>query len=318
MSEHIELPEITATTDTTDQLLAESAAAVEAGDDPLENLSMHELHLIETGEASPELMALVNAATQEDEPDVENNASDAPEAVDNMQSVQSEQSAQYVEPPADRDFAAEFGQLDTTRSELMQQMTELVRAIEDGDKLESEVLADKQALQDKINALAMERLQLEQAKQGHQQQLQAFETQQQQQQADWQKTCTEFVGVKHKGFYLGEGGQPNNERLADLDAVIKSTAKANPTMRDADILQKAHEKVMRMYGVEATSPAASAKPATAAAKPPLPPTLGSMPRAEAANTGGQFAALNAAKGDALVNAVEKMTSEQLDAWLLEA
>lgn len=314
MSEHIELPEITATTDATDQLLAESVAAVEAGDDPLENLSMHELHLIETGEASPELMALVNAATQEDEPDVENNASDAPEAVDNMQSVQS---AQYVEPPADRDFAAEFGQLDTTRSELMQQMTELVRAIEDGDKLESEVLDDKQALQDKINALAMERLQLEQAKQGHQQQLQAFETQQQQQQADWQKTCTEFVGVKHKGFYLGEGGQPNNERLADLDAVIKSTAKANPTMRDADILQKAHEKVMRMYGVGAAK-TVEAKPATAAAKPQLPPTLGSMPRAEAANTGGQFAALNAAKGDALVNAVEKMTPEQLDAWLNEA
>lgn len=314
MSEHIELPEITATTDATDQLLAESVAAVEAGDDPLENLSMHELHLIETGEASPELMALVNAATQEDEPDVENNASDAPEAVDNMQSVQS---AQYVEPPADRDFAAEFGQLDTTRSELMQQMTELVRAIEDGDKLESEVLDDKQALQDKINALAMERLQLEQAKQGYQQQLQAFETQQQQQQADWQKTCTEFVGVKHKGFYLGEGGQPNNERLADLDAVIKSTAKANPTMRDADILQKAHEKVMRMYGVGAAK-TVEAKPATAAAKPQLPPTLGSMPRAEAANTGGQFAALNAAKGDALVNAVEKMTPEQLDAWLNEA
>lgn len=313
-AEHIELPEISATVDATEKMLADAAAEVEAGADPLENLSMHELHLIETGEAGPELMALVSGATQEDGAQVENSTFEPDAAVDNMQALQAGDDLQAFNAPEARDFAAEFGQLEASRTELTDKLAALVQSVEDGDQLESEVLAEKLELQDKISALAMDRRQLEQQQQGYEQQLQKFEAQQQQAAQAWQKTCTDFVGVTHKDFYLGADGKPNGERLADLDAVIKSTAAANPTMRDAEVLAKAHEKVARMHGVEAKP--AEAKPATTA-KPQLPPTLGGMPRAEAANTGGQFAALHAAKGDALINALARMTPEQQEAYLLE-
>lgn len=331
----IELPEIEATPDQHELAAAEALAAIE-NPSGAEALTLDEIALIESGEAPPELIArmeaelLADANSDEDADtgtddavaaadDLQDAGEDASSAVnndtDNMQSVISEQSL-LPEPPAARDFATELAGIQASHAELAGKLKELIKEVEDGDKLESDVLDERLAIEAKLQALSTDRRLVEREHESHQREVEQYQQRRDQYQQNWQKTCTDFVTVHNKDFYIADG-KPNQERLADLDAMLRSTAAANPGMSDAKVLEIAHRKVLKLAGV---APAAEKKPAPAApAKKPvqLPPTLGSMPKAEMAAAGSRFAALNNARGDQLVNAVAKMDSAQLEAWLRE-
>lgn len=333
----IELPEIEATQDQHELDAAEALAAIE-NPTAADTLTLEEIELIESGEAPPELIARLEAemlaeANSDDDDGAEDAlaaADDVPAAgadassaanqdADTMQSVISEQSLP-PEPPAARDFATELAGIQTSHAELAGQLKELIKAVEDGDKLESDVLDDRLAIEAKLQALATDRRLVEREQEGYSRQLAQFEQKRAEYIKGWQQTCTDFVMVKNKDVYLSQDGTPNQARLADLDALIKSTHAANKGMADAEILRIAHEKVLRLNGIAPVAPVAEKKPVPAApAKKAvqLPPTLGSMPKAEMAAAGSRFAALNNARGDQLVNAVGKMDEAQLEAWLRE-
>lgn len=333
----IELPEIETTPDEHELAVAEALAAVE-NPSGADQLTLDEIKLIESGEAPPELIArleaemLAEANGDDADTDVggedalavaddlpagsEDDSSAVNQDADTMQSVISEQSLP-PEPPAARDFATELAGIQASHAELAGQLKELIKAVEDGDKLESDILDERLAIEAKLHALATDRRLVEREQDGYNRQLEQFEQKRADYIKGWQQTCTDFVTVKNKDFYLNQDGTPNRERLAELDAMLKSTAAINKGMADADVLKIAHGKVLKLNGVE---PAAAKKPApVATAKKPaqLPPTLGSMPKAEMASAGSRFAALNNARGDQLVNAVAKMDEAQLDAWLRE-
>lgn len=329
----IELPEIEATPDEHDLAVAEALAAIE-NPTAADTLTLEEIELIESGEAPPELIARMEAemlaeaggtedalAGADDLPAAGEDASSAVnQDADTMQSVISEQSLP-PEPPAARDFATELAGIQASHAELAGQLKELIKAVEDGDKLESDILDDRLAIEAKLQALATDRRLVEREQDGYNRQLEQFEQKRADYIKGWQQTCTDFVMVRNKDVYLNQDGTPNQARLADLDALIKSTHAANKGMADAKILEIAHEKVLKLNGIAQAAPAAEKKPAApvASAKKAvqLPPTLGSMPKAEMAAAGSRFAALNNARGDQLVGAVGKMDKAQLEAWLRE-
>lgn len=332
----IELPEIEATPDEHDLAVAEALAAIE-NPTAADTLTLEEIELIESGEAPPELIArmeaemLAEANSDDDTEDALAATGDLPETgedassavnqdADTMQSVISEQSLP-PEPPAARDFATELAGIQASHAELAGQLKELIKAVEDGDKLESDILDERLAIEAKLHALATDRRLVEREQDGYSRQLEQYEQKRADYIKGWQQTCTDFVTVKNKDFYLNQDGTPNRERLAELDAMLKSTAAINKGMADAKILEIAHGKVQKLNGVAPAAPPAEKKPAApaASAKKPvqLPPTLGSMPKAEMASAGSRFAALNNARGDQLVNAVAKMDEAQLEAWLRE-
>lgn len=329
----IELPEIEATPDEHDLAVAEALAAIE-NPTAADTLTLEEIELIESGEAPPELIARMEAemlAEADGTEDALAGADDLPAAgedassavnqdADTMQSVISEQSLP-PEPPAARDFATELAGIQASHAELAGQLKELIKAVEDGDKLESDILDDRLAIEAKLQALATDRRSVEREQDGYNRQLEQFEQKRADYIKGWQQTCTDFVMVRNKDVYLNQDGTPNQARLADLDALIKSTHAANKGMADAKILEIAHEKVLKLNGIAQAAPAAEKKPAApvASAKKAvqLPPTLGSMPKAEMAAAGSRFAALNNARGDQLVGAVGKMDKAQLEAWLRE-
>lgn len=333
----IELPEIEATQDQHELDAAEALASIE-NPTAADTLTLEEIELIESGEAPPELIARLEAEMlAEANSDDDTNTEDAPAATgdlpdtgedassaantdaDTMQSVISEQSLP-PEPPAARDFATELAGIQASHVELAGQLKELIKAVEDGDKLESDVLDDRLAIEAKLQALATDRRLVEREQEGYSRQLAQFEQKRAEYINGWKKTCTEFVIVHNKDFYLNQDGTPNEERLADLDAMLKSTSAIKKGMADTEVLALAHQKVLKMNGVAPTAPAAEKNPAPVApAKKAvqLPPTLGSMPKAEMAAAGSRFAALNNARGDQLVNAVGKMDEAQLEAWLRE-
>lgn len=318
----IELPEIEATPDEHDLAVAEALAAIE-NPTAADTLTLEEIELIESGEAPPELIARMEAemlAEASDDDGTEDASSAVNQDADTMQSVISEQSLP-PEPPAARDFATELAGIQASHAELAGQLKELINAVEDGDKLESDILDERLAIEAKLHALATDRRLVEREQDGYSRQLEQYEQKRADYIKGWQQTCTDFVTVKNKDFYLNQDGTPNRERLAELDAMLKSTAAINKGMADAKILEIAHGKVQKLNGVAPAAPPAEKKPAApaASAKKPvqLPPTLGSMPKAEMASAGSRFAALNNARGDQLVNAVAKMDEAQLEAWLRE-
>lgn len=330
----IELPEIEAIPDASELAAAEALAAIE-NPTSADTLTLNEIELIESGEAPPELIARLEAAmlaeaSRDDDaaadddaliaadelpPSDEDASSVANQDADTMQSVISEQSLP-PEPPAARDFATELTSIQASHAELAGQLKELIKSVEDGDKLESDILDERLAIEAKLHALATDRRLVEREQDGYNRQLEQFEQKRADYIKGWQQTCTEFVMVKNKDVYLNQDGAPNQARLADLDALIKSTHATNKGMAETEILRIAHEKVLRLNGIAPVAPAAEKKPAAPTKKPAqLPPTLGSMPKAEMASAGSRFAALNNARGDQLVNAVAKMDEAQLDAWL---
>lgn len=325
----IELPEIEEAIDLNEQLLQQ---ALEAGTAPApgEDLTIAEIDLINSGEASPELLAKLESSlvgpgesTKVEEtsiaasttaPTDEDDSSAVNNDTDNMQSVISEQSLP-PEPPAARDFATELAGIQASHADLAGQLKELIKAVEDGDKLESDVLDERLAIEAKLQALATDRRLVEREHESHQREVEQYQQRRDQYQQNWQKTCTDFVTVHNKDFYIADG-KPNQERLADLDAMLRSTAATNPGMSDAKVLEIAHQKVLKLAGAAPAAEQKSAKPADAKKPVQIPPVLGGLPSAEGADANSRWGKLNNARGDDLVEAVAGMTEAQLQAWLI--
>lgn len=330
----IEIPEVAETIDQNEQAL-QQALVDGTGPTPGEDLTLAEMDLINSGEASPELLAKMESSlgAGNEVPDEEDDNGDAAAAVKENTSVADEaaativdgdqlQSLQALQPepagnaapaPVFRDWQAESAKLEQGMGAVETKLRELLQKVEDGEQLESEVLADRLKLERELNGLQTDARLLEREQEAH-------NTYMQQQAQSWQQECTQFVTVENKGFYLQADGKPNQERMNDLDAVLKATAKSNPSLSDSKILRMAHDKVARMHGQVAEKPPASEQKPAAAAVPPkpgktLPPALGGLPSAEGADANSRWGKLNSARGDDLVDAVAGMSEAQLDAWL---
>lgn len=331
----IEIPEVEETIDQNEQAL-QQALVDGTGPTPGEDLTLAEMDLINSGEASPELLAKLeaslgtNAVAADDDDDAEGdagtqaeeNTSEAgdgaativdSEELQSLQALQSETADRTAPAPVFRDWQAESDKLEQGMGAVETKLRELLQQVEEGEKLESEVLSDRLKLERELNGLQTDARLLEREQD-------AYGAYVQQQAQSWQQECTQFVTVENKAFYLQADGKPNQERMNDLDAVIKATAKSNPSLSDSKILRMAHDKVTRMHGQVAEKPAASEqKPATSAVAPKpgktLPPALGGLPSAESADANSRWGKLNSARGDDLVDAVAGMSEAQLDAWL---
>lgn len=316
VNQEIELPEIEQEADPTEALMNQ---VVQEEDDPLASLTMDELNQLETGEVGADLQAKLDAlgvttvtATDDDHDGDDTPPAEAADAeeisgnpVADADKLLSLQANQQQTAPAYKDWDSELGTLAEQESALESKLAEIARQVEDGDKLESEVMAERRQIEKQLRGLDFQQQQLQHEKA-------QFGAYVQQQQQAWQQTCEQFIGQTNKAFYLNADGSQNAERLQDLDVFLKSTAKANPGMSDVQVLQLAHDKVARAHGYApaAEKPAAVAKPA---AKPVLPTVLGNLPRA-ASPTDSPWAALDNAKGDALIGAIGNMTEAQMKAW----
>lgn len=143
-------------------------------------------------------------------------------------------------------------------------------------------------------------------------------------QNQWKSTVERFIASAAREEN-GIDYRKDLEKQADLDNFVKVLANREENSdKPMDwFLTEAHKRVRALHGLAAAAervdPAAAAKAANAARKPPIdgaPVTLAQVPGGDGpGDVAGEFADLDALEGEALESAIAKLTPTQREKWV---